>query len=755
MGKRHRSEVDGDAATAVEPADEAARKVAKKQRKEKKRKRLEKEAAGIGQGTTYDIRTGQARLNGAEGEQDEGDETTQNDRAARKAVKAARKEAKSAAKSAANNAAPEQPAANGVDGEQGERRRRKKAKKGKRREVEVEVEATPRQDGTATLSKVSPVKEKRKKSKKPQAAADTAIQAGIDPSLASLLDDRDFPVHPNAFKTNESNASASASAAAVAEPEGAYPNCSDSFGYFSAVQPHHYSQTLQDIPVDPSLLEVRLSNHASTSASQPDPQEPVVSPTFEHEVRLEKGEKRKSKEDQGKKKGDAPPKKRKRTVAAAAASEEGTTRTKHKKAQEKLGAAGVEPAKGDFTEQLVTKWWHAADLKKLAEEHGMLASVHSPRPSLLLTVLAGIGATYKSGKFSKAEDDTLRAAIDAFREERGLTQDELAMLFNTKRDPRPMQPGAIVAPQNEIWIRLARSLGNRPLSAIYTHVKLWYPVGGKDEADKKGEKWTKEEDEALARAVKELGNSWVRIGQELGRSRDSCKDRWTKQLQNGAVLKAGTGAGGAAPATVKKQGKWSEEEEEQLRKLYKKHGAQWTVISAAMGGTRSSTQCRTKWNDYLQRREDMKEKEPVNEEDEEVKKWKWPKDGAARLVHAIAALDPKDKTDIDYKKVTEPGIASQGAKNLRDRFRGLIERAEKKIRQAKGMNEEDEVAFADTMAHLLEEYSTPASSPVKRKHRPKADRPQKRHAVRKHGAKVKSKETISSSDEESSDDEEE
>ncbi|BGP22063.1 myb-like DNA-binding protein, REB1 [Rhodotorula toruloides] len=370
-------------------------------------------------------------------------------------------------------------------------------------------------------------------------------------------------------------------------------------------------------------------------------------------------------------------------------------------------------------------------------------------------LLGGIGATYKSGKFSKAEDDTLRAAIHAFREERGLTQDELAMLFNTKRDPKPMQPGAIVAPQNEIWIRLARSLGNRPLSAICTHVKLWYPVGGKDEADKKGEKWTKDEDEALARAVKELGNSWVRIGQELGRSHDSCKDRWTKQLQNGAVRKAGTGADGVASATVKKQGKWSEDEEEELRKSYKKHGAQWTVISAAMGGTRSSMQCRTKWNDYLQRREDMKETEPVNEEDEEAKTWKWPKDGAARLVHAIAALDPKDKTDIDYNKVTEPGIAPQGAKNLRDRFRGLMERGETEIREMNELDEEVEVAFAGTMPHLLEEYPTPTSLPGKRKRRSKEARTQKRTLTRAHGARVKSKETISSSDEESSDHDEE
>ncbi|BGO98376.1 Myb-like DNA-binding protein, REB1 [Rhodotorula toruloides] len=728
MGKRHRSDAATDAATAVEPADEGARKAAKKQRKEeKKRKRLDKDAAAAEAGTAGTAEADQAGLNGAQGEQDAGDENTSDDRAARKAAKAARKEAKKAAKAAGNNAPPEQPAGSGIDSEQVEKKKRKKDRKGKGKEVE----ATPEQDETAT---VSPVKEKRKKSKKRQAAADAAIQAGIDPSLASLLDDRDFPVYPGAFNGGVSNAGASTSAAAAAaEPEVAYPNFNGSFGYFSAVQPHHYSQTLQDIPVDPSLIEVRAPNHASTSASLPDPQDPIVSPTVEHEVRLEDGEKRKAKDDKGKKKkADAPPKKRKR----AAAGEEGTTRTKRKKTQGTLGAEGVEAAKGDFTEQLVTKWLRAADLKKLADEHG---------------------ATYKSGKFSKAEDDTLRAAIEAFRAEQDLTQDELATLFNTKGDPKA-KPNGVVAPQNEIWTRLARSLGNRPLSAVYTHVKLWYPVGGKDEAEKKGEKWTKEEDEALARAVKELGNSWVRIGQELGRSRDSCKDRWTKQLQNGAVLKAGTGAGGAAPATVKKQGKWSEEEEEQLRKLYKKHGAQWTVISAEMGGARTSTQCRTKWTDYLQRREEKKENEPAADKGDAANLWHWPKEGSARLVHAIAALDPKDKTDIDYKKVSDPEIAPQGAKNLRDRFRRLMESAEKSVREEKGMDEEDEVAFADTMAQLLEEYPTPTSLPGKRKRRSKADKAdgsQKRTRSKPAGSrKVKSKELVSSSDEESSDDEE-
>lgn len=389
-------------------------------------------------------------------------------------------------------------------------------------------------------------------------------------------------------RAQQSNFGASTSASAAAEPRNPYLD--RSVTYFGAVQPHHYSQTLQDIPVDPSLINVRPSNHTTAAATPFNPQDPVHSPTIEHEAVLEDGKKRKSKKDKAKGKEDAPPKKRKR----AAANGEGAEQVKRTKTQTAMGAEGVEAPSGDFYEQLVTRWWPAADLKAFAAEHGVLDYFSSAVQERSLMFLI-VGATYKLGKFSKAEDDTLRAAIEAFREEKGLTQDELATLFNTKRDMKQTKANGGIAPQNEIWERLARSLGNRPLGAIYTHVKLWYPVGGKDEAVKKGEKWTKEEDEALARAVKELGNSWTRIGQEVGRSRDSCKDRWTKQLQNGAVLKAGSANAGGAPATVKRQGKWSPEEEEELRKLYKKHGAQWTVISAAMGGARSSTQCRTKW----------------------------------------------------------------------------------------------------------------------------------------------------------------
>lgn len=77
MGKRHRSDTAVDAATAVEPADDAARKVAKKQRKEeKKRKRLDKDAAAAEAGTTRTAVADQAGLNGAQGEQDAGDEVS-------------------------------------------------------------------------------------------------------------------------------------------------------------------------------------------------------------------------------------------------------------------------------------------------------------------------------------------------------------------------------------------------------------------------------------------------------------------------------------------------------------------------------------------------------------------------------------------------------------------------------------------------------------------------------------------------------
>jgi hypothetical protein len=211
----------------------------------------------------------------------------------------------------------------------------------------------------------------------------------------------------------------------------------------------------------------------------------------------------------------------------------------------------------------------------------------SPSPPLLA------GATYKQGKFSAAEDALINSTLEDFRARQDLSHSELVTLMTTKREASSKrandgstasaaakaaaaQAGHIA---NEGWQLIARALGDRSLLSIYNHVKRILAT----ETGISSGPWTAEEDEALSKAVKELGNQWEEISRVVGtRTGGMCRDRWQKQLGSGNV-------------GVVKKGRWEKEEEEELRKWYKELGNQWGLISKKMGGTRTSTQCRTKW----------------------------------------------------------------------------------------------------------------------------------------------------------------
>ncbi|GAA5831216.1 hypothetical protein JCM11251_007796 [Rhodosporidiobolus azoricus] len=390
----------------------------------------------------------------------------------------------------------------------------------------------------------------------------------------------------------------------------------------------------------------------------------------------------------------------------------------------------------DFYEQLVTKWLPVKELKKLAEE---------------------TGCTYKQGKFSASEDAIIRSTLDTFRDNHNMTQDELVTLMTTKKtDKSPSSAAKDVSgiSANEAWELVARALGDRSLLAIYNHVnRLLAPsISGASTG-----RWTKEEDEALRRAVKELGNQWEEIGRQVGtRTGGSCRDRWTKQLApGGGVLLGGEGDGdegsGDKGEGGQKRGKWVKEEEEELRKLVEKHGKSWSLISKKMGGKRSATQCRTKWNDFLNRRdtapspvqssgpstsapapiavdpalgghsEDDMGDDAQSQKKKERDAWRWRPEHASYLVHAIKSLSPTDPTEIDWKKVPDPSgnLTHHGPKNLRDRFRHLVQGAKARIVKEKqesgrmdaGSVGVEEVSFQDAMTQLLTDYPTPGFAP--------------------------------------------
>uniref|UniRef100_A0A1D1XDW3 Myb-related protein 3R-1 n=1 Tax=Anthurium amnicola TaxID=1678845 RepID=A0A1D1XDW3_9ARAE len=96
--------------------------------------------------------------------------------------------------------------------------------------------------------------------------------------------------------------------------------------------------------------------------------------------------------------------------------------------------------------------------------------------------------------------------------------------------------------------------------------------------------WTEEEDEVLARVVKQFkGKNWKKIAEFFpDRSDVQCLHRWQKVLD---------------PALVK--GAWTKEEDKHIIELVNKYGAKkWAVIASKMPG-RIGKQCRERWHNHL------------------------------------------------------------------------------------------------------------------------------------------------------------
>ncbi|KAJ1283509.1 hypothetical protein BS78_03G133300 [Paspalum vaginatum] len=103
---------------------------------------------------------------------------------------------------------------------------------------------------------------------------------------------------------------------------------------------------------------------------------------------------------------------------------------------------------------------------------------------------------------------------------------------------------------------------------------------------KKG-RWTKEEDEALAKYIKEHGEgSWRSLPKNAGllRCGKSCRLRWINYLR--ADLK---------------RGNISEEEEEMIIKLHATLGNRWSLIAGHLPG-RTDNEIKNYWNSHLSRR---------------------------------------------------------------------------------------------------------------------------------------------------------
>ncbi|KAI8967452.1 hypothetical protein BDF20DRAFT_901148 [Mycotypha africana] len=146
------------------------------------------------------------------------------------------------------------------------------------------------------------------------------------------------------------------------------------------------------------------------------------------------------------------------------------------------------------------------------------------------------------------------------------------------------------------WELIANRLGtNRTIAQCFSH----YMFEKNNDNSKK--KWTAEEDKLLARGVKIFGNhNWQMVASIMeGRTGQQCLHRWQKAIN---------------PTIIKKK-KWSEEEDNQLKRAVQLYGAgQWKKVQRLIPG-RTDAQCRERYMNVLH---PSLKKEPLTEEESKL-----------------------------------------------------------------------------------------------------------------------------------------
>ncbi|KAH6847246.1 hypothetical protein B0I37DRAFT_309226 [Chaetomium sp. MPI-CAGE-AT-0009] len=193
---------------------------------------------------------------------------------------------------------------------------------------------------------------------------------------------------------------------------------------------------------------------------------------------------------------------------------------------------------------------------------------------------------YRSGPFSSAERDRITRAVERFREDEDLTQEEINQVIheNPQKSDRPIHRHLWATVQDACPFRPRRKL----ISWCRQHFHNWAGRGT----------WTQEQDDELADLIEKHGKKWSYIAGLINRYSGDVRDRWRNYLICRETVKTDV---------------WSEGEEERFRelmensidKIRQKMGEgsrkapeeliNWLTISEAMGHTRSRLQCIQKW----------------------------------------------------------------------------------------------------------------------------------------------------------------
>lgn len=277
-----------------------------------------------------------------------------------------------------------------------------------------------------------------------------------------------------------------------------------------------------------------------------------------------------------------------------------SAKTTHKRVLD-MSLPGPDHGNPDHAHMLANKWMNATKLAEMVKTQGLV---------------------YKKGKFSAIEEEQLRAAIEAFKASRGLTDDQLQDIIFQKNEK---------GKDNAFWSDITSALALRPIIAVYHHVRrVFHPK-------KQQGKWMPEEDAVLKQAVVDLGQQWEKVSEIVGRMSSDCRDRYRNHIANREVRVTGV---------------WTKEEEEELTAIVTEMTIQqgkdfdndvfWGKVSDRMGNRRGRQQCRIKWTDSLSKTVKNEGQKP-----------RWSAQDAYILVHKVDSMNVRDDTEIDWKTLPD------------------------------------------------------------------------------------------------------
>ncbi|KAK4033054.1 hypothetical protein C8A01DRAFT_19951 [Parachaetomium inaequale] len=193
---------------------------------------------------------------------------------------------------------------------------------------------------------------------------------------------------------------------------------------------------------------------------------------------------------------------------------------------------------------------------------------------------------YRSGPLSKTEQAQITRAVERFRQDEDLTQEEVnrVMHDNPRTSDRPIN--------RQLWASIQDACPSRPRKKLINWCRqTFHNWAGRGT-------WTQEQDDELAELVEKHGKKWSHIAGLINRYQKDVRDRWRNYLVCRETVKTDV---------------WSESEEERFRELVEtsiekiREGMSensskspdellnWLNISQAMGHTRSRLQCMEKW----------------------------------------------------------------------------------------------------------------------------------------------------------------